>query len=302
VQNNLKDTYSLLYFLSPTIFETSVPFEKCFNLENTTVEVDRKKLFHAHYMLRPFILRRVKSEVEQKLPPKLETLIKCPVSEMQRFWTKGLLIKESKALNNLFYNNNNNNNIENQILNNNSNNENSNNVLNNNNNFFNNNNNNDNNESNNDIEVHTTTLKKLVGLIFQLRKAAIHPYLFDGAEKFNNRQNENENDDENFDRRNDVANEEIVTASGKMMILDRLLEKLFENGHRVVLFSQFTRVLDIISDYLDLRGYIHTRLDGSTHRVMREVLINQFNKPKSDIFIFCLSTRAGFYLFIYFFF
>lgn len=42
-----------------------------------------------------------------------------------------------------------------------------------------------------------------------------------------------------------------------------------------------------------MRGYNHCRLDGSTHRVMREVLINQFNKPKSPLFIFCLSTRAG---------
>ena len=48
-----------------------------------------------------------------------------------------------------------------------------------------------------------------------------------------------------------------------------------------------------IGDYLDLRGYTHCRLDGSTHRVMREVLINQFNKPRSPYTVFCLSTRAG---------
>jgi hypothetical protein len=46
-----------------------------------------------------------------------------------------------------------------------------------------------------------------------------------------------------------------------------------------------------ISDYLDMRGYKHSRLDGSTNRVMREVRINLFNKPQSPQFIFCLSTR-----------
>lgn len=46
-----------------------------------------------------------------------------------------------------------------------------------------------------------------------------------------------------------------------------------------------------LSDYLDLRGYKHSRLDGSTNRVMREVRINLFNKPQSPQFIFCLSTR-----------
>jgi hypothetical protein len=48
-----------------------------------------------------------------------------------------------------------------------------------------------------------------------------------------------------------------------------------------------------ISDFLDMRGYQYTRLDGSTNRVMREVRINLFNKPVSPLFMFCLSTRAG---------
>jgi hypothetical protein len=87
--------------------------------------------------------------------------------------------------------------------------------------------------------------------------------------------------------------EEIVTASGKMMMLDRLLPHLQANGHRVVLFSQYTRTLDIIQDYLDMRGYQFTRLDGSTHRVNREVRITQFNSPTSKTFLFLLSTRAG---------
>jgi len=90
-----------------------------------------------------------------------------------------------------------------------------------------------------------------------------------------------------------LPTEEIVTASGKMMLLDRLLPKLMDAGHRVVIFSQFTRTLDIIGDFLSWRNYLYKRLDGSTNRVMREVLIKQFNRENSDCHIFILSTRAG---------
>ncbi len=48
--------------------------------------VDDERLTAAHYLLRPFMLRRLKEEVEQKLPPKVETRIGCPLSEMQTFW------------------------------------------------------------------------------------------------------------------------------------------------------------------------------------------------------------------------
>jgi len=125
--------------------------------------------------------------------------------------------------------------------------------------------------------VKSTDWKHLQSLVAQLRKASNHPYLFKGAES---------ND-------SGPAAEDVVTSSGKMVVLDRLLQRLRLRGHRVVLFSQYTRTLDIISDYLDMRGYSHCRLDGSTNRVMREVLVNQFNKRDSNVFIFCLSTRAG---------
>ena len=99
-------------------------------------------------------------------------------------------------------------------------------------------------------------IRRLNSLLAQLRKAANHPYLFPGVE---------------IPNLDGSATEEIVTASGKMIILDRLLDKLFANGHRVVLFSQYTRTLDIINDYLILRNKTFLRLDGQTNRVMREV-------------------------------
>jgi SNF2 family DNA or RNA helicase len=121
-------------------------------------------------------------------------------------------------------------------------------------------------------------MKKLRSLIMQLRKASNHPYLFDGAED---------------PELNGATSDEIVTSSGKMVWLDALLTQLLKKGHRVVIFSQFTRVLDIIGDYLDLKQMRFSRLDGQTNRVIRQVLIDQFNRPDSKENVFIASTRAG---------
>ena len=50
--------------------------------------------------------------------------------------------------------------------------------------------------------------------------------------------------------------------SGKMVLLDKLLARLKTDGHRVLVFSQMVRILDILSDYMNIRGYQHQRLDG----------------------------------------
>ena len=69
-----------------------------FRFNGASMVLDEDMLGKAHYMLRPFLLRRLKVEVEQKLPPKLETLVRCPLSDMQRFWIKRLLLKNSELL------------------------------------------------------------------------------------------------------------------------------------------------------------------------------------------------------------
>ena len=117
----------------------------------------------------------------------------------------------------------------------------------------------------------------LTGLIAQLRKCCNHPFLFPDSEK----------------DPNTTTVEELVAASGKLAVLDLLLCKLHSEGHRVVLFSQFTRALDVIQDYLDLRGFRFLRFDGSTSRIQRQVLIQRFNNPSSRDFLFLMSTRAG---------
>ena len=78
-----------------------------------------------------------------------------------------------------------------------------------------------------------------------------------------------------------------------MVWLDALLTQLLSKGHRIVVFSQFTRILDIICDYLNLKSIRHCRLDGQTNPVLRQVIIDQFNRLGSRENVFVASTRAG---------
>ncbi|KAI8619524.1 SNF2 family N-terminal domain-containing protein [Chytriomyces sp. MP71] len=119
----------------------------------------------------------------------------------------------------------------------------------------------------------------LLNICMELKKAANHPYLFPNTETV-------------------VASKEeqlrgIIGNSGKMALLDKLLARLKESGHRVLIFSQMVRLLDILSDYLVLRGYQHQRLDGSTGSEARKRSMDHFNAPDSQDFVFILSTRAG---------
>lgn len=85
----------------------------------------------------------------------------------------------------------------------------------------------------------------------------------------------------------------MVAASGKFQLLDKMLAKLKEQGHRVLIFSQMTKMLDILEDYLHFKKYEYERLDGSIPADVRQERIDRFNMPNSGVFCFLLSTRAG---------
>ncbi|CAH1226693.1 CHD1L [Branchiostoma lanceolatum] len=116
---------------------------------------------------------------------------------------------------------------------------------------------------------------RLMNILMQLRKCVNHPYLFDGVEP------------EPFE-----LGEHLIEASGKLFLLDQLLSYLKKRGHKVLVFSQMTRVLDILQDYLGYRGYSYERLDGSVRGEERYLAIQKFNQ-QDDVFVFLLSTRAG---------
>ncbi|KAG9199817.1 hypothetical protein G6514_007931 [Epicoccum nigrum] len=125
--------------------------------------------------------------------------------------------------------------------------------------------------------------QSLLNIVMELKKASNHALLFPNAEaKF---------------IKGDATKEEtlkaLITTSGKMMLLDRLLTKLKKDGHRVLIFSQMVHMLDILTDYLKLRNYTFQRLDGTVPASDRKIAIDHFNAPDSDDYCFLLSTRAG---------
>ncbi|KAJ1423774.1 SNF2-related, N-terminal domain [Sesbania bispinosa] len=228
IQNSLQELWSLLNFLLPNIFNSVQNFEDWFNApfaDRVDVSLtDEEQLLiirRLHQVIRPFILRRKKDEVEKFLPGKSQVILKCDMSAWQKVYYQQVTDVGRVGLDN-----------------------------------------------------GSGKSKSLQNLTMQLRKCCNHPYLFVGEYDMYKR-------------------EEIVRASGKFELLDRLLPKLRRAGHRVLLFSQMTRLMDILEIYLRLHDFKYLRLDGSTKTEERGSLLRKFNAPDSPYFMFLLSTRAG---------
>ncbi|GMH40196.1 hypothetical protein BSKO_08100 [Bryopsis sp. KO-2023] len=223
LQNNLHELWALLNFLLPEVFASSEKFEEWFSLGDGGKEKEAEVVQQLHKVLRPFLLRRVKSDVERGLPPKKETILKIGMSQMQRKYYAALLQKDIETLSG------------------------------------------------------GADRSRLLNIVMQLRKCCNHPYLFQGAEPGPPY----------------TTGEHLVENSGKLVLLDKLLPKLQERGSRVLIFSQMTRVLDILEDYSIYRQYNYCRIDGNTSGEDRENAIDMFNRDGSEKFMFLLSTRAG---------
>ena len=242
LQNDLSELWALLNFILPKIFESceefknwfDKPLSKMHNTGNSKVSVDEKKALdlteeeqlllinRLHQVLRPFLLRRVKKEVEKELPDKIEIVIKVELSSWQKISYKhiqeyGFLGLEEKG-------------------------------------------------------------KKMAlqNTVMQLRKICNHPYQF--FEYFHEPQHLGAN---------------LYRTSGKFELLDRMLPKFIKTNHKVLIFSQFTKLMNIMQDYFNYRGFKHLRLDGGTKSEERASAMEQFNKPGTEFKIFLLSTRAG---------
>lgn len=124
----------------------------------------------------------------------------------------------------------------------------------------------------------------LLNIVVELKKCCNHPFLFESADH-------GYGGDMKIDGSSKM--ERIILSSGKLVILDKLLVRLHETKHRVLIFSQMVRMLDILAEYLSLRGFQFQRLDGSTKSELRQQAMEHFNAPGSDDFCFLLSTRAG---------
>ncbi|CAK0743308.1 hypothetical protein CVIRNUC_001460 [Coccomyxa viridis] len=221
LQNNLHELWALLNFLLPEIFSSAEKFDEWFNVQDKDSEAE--VVSQLHKVLRPFLLRRLKSDVEKGLPPKKETILKIGMSEMQKKYYAALLQKDIEAVNG------------------------------------------------------GADRSRLLNIVMQLRKCCNHPYLFQGAEP-----------GPPF-----TTGDHLVENSGKLVLLDKLLPKLQSRNSRVLIFSQMTRLLDILEDYCLYRGFKYCRIDGNTSGEDRESQIDGFNAEGSDKFVFLLSTRAG---------
>ncbi|EPQ30497.1 uncharacterized protein PFL1_02023 [Pseudozyma flocculosa PF-1] len=225
LQNNLMELWSLLNFLLPDVFSNSEDFESWFKGKGD--ENQDQVIQQLHKVLRPFLLRRVKADVEKSLLPKKEVNVFVGLTEMQRKWYKSILEKDIDAVNG---------------------------------------------------GVGKKEGKtRLLNIVMQLRKCCNHPYLFDGAEP-----------GPPF-----TTDEHLVDNAGKMVILDKLLKSMKEKGSRVLIFSQMSRMLDILEDYCLFREYEYCRIDGNTAHEDRVAAIDEYNRPGSEKFVFLLTTRAG---------
>ena len=122
--------------------------------------------------------------------------------------------------------------------------------------------------------------QNLNNLLIQLRKCLVHPFVYS----------------KDIEERSEIGvnlHRNLVEASSKLQLLEIMLPKLHERGHRVLIFSQWLEGLDIVEDFLDGLGLHYLRLDGRTTSLQKQKRIDEFNAPDSPLFAFLLSTRAG---------
>lgn len=122
----------------------------------------------------------------------------------------------------------------------------------------------------------------LLNIMMDLKKCCNHPYLFPTAAE-----------EAPLASGGGYALDALTKASGKLVLLSKMLKLLKEQGHRVLIFSQMTKMLDLLEDFLEAEGYKYERIDGAITGNVRQEAIDRFNAPGAPQFVFLLSTRAG---------
>ncbi|KAI0271595.1 SNF2 family N-terminal domain-containing protein [Gloeopeniophorella convolvens] len=240
LQNNLPELWALLNFVLPKIFNSVKSFDEWFNTPFANsgtpdkIELNEEEALliirRLHKVLRPFLLRRLKKDVEAELPDKVEKVVKVKMSALQAQLYKQM--KKYKMI-----------------------------------------------ADGSDKPGKPGGVKGLSNELMQLRKICQHPFLFESVE----------------DKINPAGliDEKLIRSSGKIELLSRILPKFFSTGHRVLIFFQMTKVMDIMEDFLKMMGWKYLRLDGGTKTDERAGHVQLFNAKDSEIMVFILSTRAG---------
>jgi chromodomain-helicase-DNA-binding protein 1 len=223
LQNSLKELWALLHFIMPQKFATWEEFE---HVHGNAMEKGYQKL---HKELEPYILRRVKKDVEKSLPAKVEQILRVEMTTIQKQYYKWILTKNFNAL----------------------------------------------------LKGRKGSTSTFLNIVIELKKCCNHAMLI------------KQPDDEKPIVTQEDALKELLKGSGKLVLLDKLLCRLKETGHRVLIFSQMVRMLDILAEYLQKRHFSFQRLDGSIKGEIRKQALDHFNAEGSQDFCFLLSTRAG---------
>ncbi|XP_072747116.1 lymphoid-specific helicase [Anoplolepis gracilipes] len=313
LQNNLAELWSLLNFLLPEIFDDLAVFESWFNVQEfqqegvekiLKQEEEKQVLLSLREILKPFMLRRIKADVHLKIPPKKELVVYAPLTQLQHDLYKAVINHDLEILSkiekpNLIIQTPDGKKAKRKA-------------------FLRSKYGSDDNsfeaemspstslqeiENSNDTDKwkavkladennlsswkqYTDVTERNRDFLIQIKfgrrllmfkKIVNHPYLIHcpldscGLPKIDN---------------------DLITSSGKLLVLDAMLAKLKARGHKVLLFSTMTLILDMIEDYLSLRNYKYVRLDGQTKIEERRENIKTFNNDP-DIFLFLISTRAG---------
>ncbi|KAK2823914.1 hypothetical protein Q5P01_021089 [Channa striata] len=294
LQNNLAELWSLLNFLLPEVFDDLKSFESWFDIDTlgqaeSVVATEREQniLSMLHQILTPFLLRRLKSDVTLEVPPKKEIIVYAPLTAKQEaFYTAVVNKTIAKMLGQEK--------VDSpvtltpsgrpkrrsrKVV--------------------------DYTETDKDtpyeLEKYLERVRKeqeqssppvldvqspldaqinlkLQNILMLLKRCCNHPYLVEypldpATQEFK-------------------IDEQLVQSSGKFLILDRLLPALKKRGHKVLIFSQMTSILDILMDYCYLRDFQYSRLDGSMSYADRDENMTKFSQD-SEVFLFLLSTRAG---------
>ena len=235
LQNNLHELWALLNFLLPEVFASSEQFDDWFNLDVEDTEAKQRIISQLHKLLRPFMLRRLKADVEKSLPPKTETILFTGMSTLQKNLYRQILLRDIDTINS---------------------------------------------SSTSNSQGSRTTI---LNIVMQLRKCCNHPYLFPGQE----------------DRTQDPLGSHLFENCGKMVLLDKLLKKMKERGHRVLIFSQMTRMIDILEDYFISKGYQYCRIDGNTtYEVLFLITHDLSYSVLFDAYSFLFPTSSYLHIFI----
>ncbi|CAI9277327.1 unnamed protein product [Lactuca saligna] len=228
LQNNLGEMYNLLNFLQPDSFPCLTSFEDKFSDLTMAEKVNELKKLVA-----PHMLRRLKKDVMQNIPPKTEQVVPVELSSIQSEYYRAILTKNYHVLRNI------------------------------------------------GNGAPRGPQQSMLNIVMQLRKVCNHPYLIPGTEpELNSGPIE-------------FLHEMRIKASAKLSLLHSMLKILHKEGHRVLIFSQMTKLLDILEDYLNIEFGPKTfeRVDGSVSISDRQMAIARFNQDKSR-FVFLLSTRS----------